>query len=139
MNLFEDVARCPLIMVYGTLMSTHGANYKMQREELVGPCQTLVPFSMYSGGFPIIFPPVSEPRLAAPVLGELYTLSVETLKVLDQYEGYPSFYSRKIVPVRHSEGSAEGNAWVYYQPNFRGHPNTQPGDHGLLEWKGYLD
>lgn len=134
------------ILVYGTLKRGFGANYKLQGEACIGAAHTLEDFFMCGSGFPIIFPATSieggYEALAAPVLGELYTLSPSTLAVLDMYEGYPNFYSRKPVKVRVIDFESTGEpleqfAWVYYIVNERYRPTIEPGNHGFLEWKGH--
>lgn len=131
------------ILVYGTLKRGFSANYKLQNEECIGAAHTLDKFGMVGTGFPIIFRNFnpSFEAFEAPVLGELYTLSKDTLAVLDQYEGYPNFYSRAPFKVHVIDQEATGEpaeqfAWVYYHVNTRYTPTIEPGNHGFLEWKG---
>lgn len=46
------------------------------------------------------------------VWGGLYEIDENCLKSLDSYEGYPTFYKRKIILVKDDEGK-EYEAWVY--------------------------
>jgi gamma-glutamylcyclotransferase (GGCT)/AIG2-like uncharacterized protein YtfP len=44
----------------------------------------------------------------AQIIGELYEVPQEKLRVLDQLEGYPDFYIRTIIDT------PLGEAWIYY-------------------------
>ena len=64
----------------------------------------------------------------ADVLGEIWEVDDHTFEVLDQIEGYPDFYNRKIVNTN------QGEAWMYYfVNNTEVYENVQPRN-GILEW-----
>ena len=44
-------------------------------------------------------------------MGRVWEVNEDTFQVLDQIEGYPDFYDRKLVHT------TEGKAWMYYLPN----------------------
>lgn len=46
------------------------------------------------------------------VWGGLWEIDNESLQALDRFEGYPSFYTRRLVTVQDDEGHAY-EAWVY--------------------------
>lgn len=99
------------VFVYGTLKSGQRMADALIGEHRFGDFQTPPIFSMRAGSFPMLF--LNEKK-GHSVLGELYTCSPETLARLDQYEGYPSFYTRKKLPVAGCVTGIQFDAWIYY-------------------------
>ena len=98
------------VFVYGTL-KTGGALRGMDAismdSVLVGRAKTEYPdYDMIDlGSFPGV---ISGTKF---IQGEVWEVNEDTFQVLDQIEGYPDFYDRKLVHT------TEGKAWMYYLPN----------------------
>ena len=92
------------IFVYGTLKTGHGANSILQgRAEFVDEDR------IEGGLFDMGAFPGYRPEAKSTVVGEVWEITDEHLPVmLDNYEGYPSLYTRE--RVRTEKGY---NVWVY--------------------------
>ena len=95
------------VFVYGTLKSNghvRGLN-KFPGAVIVGKATTLYPdYDMIDlGSFPGVLL-----QGTSKVVGEVWEVDEDTLKLLDQIEGYPTFYDRTVVHT------TEGKAWMYY-------------------------
>ena len=92
------------IFVYGTLRPGMRAYYMLEgKTEHIG--QTTLPgAAMYSlGGFPGV-----KEEKNSTVIGDILKVTDESVfSCLDQYEGYPHFYNRKLLDT------PEGPAWTY--------------------------
>lgn len=98
------------VFVYGTLKANNhyrGLN-QFSGAEFVGEAQTTeCQYKMISlGAFPGVIPGGYQ-----NVRGEVWEVDEHTLTLLDQIEGYPNFYNRKIV------ATTQGDAWMYYLTN----------------------
>lgn len=95
-----------LVFVYGTLKQTVSDRLeKLQHahymgEEVVGPG-----FVMRDLG---PFPAVVHADPGGHVMGEVWSVDLVTLRILDIYEDFPKLYLREPVPTRW------GDAWIYY-------------------------
>ena len=102
-----------LISVYGTLRKGCGANYKMDNTEFIGISKENVNFKMlHLGGFPGLVKSEEKNELVF----ETYKIKdddKDTLRILDQYEGYPSFYDRCEIELE----NLGVKSWVYYLKN----------------------
>lgn len=83
------------VFVYGTLKTGYSRNYILEEHSPGIPCVTVQKFQMKRAGYPFIKP---DPK-GFPVVGELYRVSDETLKILDQIEGYPGLFNRLKIDV----------------------------------------
>ena len=101
-----------LVFVYGTLMQKADSIRSLDK---FGPQAEFVSDTMTSskqfdtlnlGHFPGVIDSASGHRVA----GELWRVTNRVFKELDLIEGYPDFYTRKMVPTEH------GVAWMYYLP-----------------------
>lgn len=97
------------VFVYGTLMSGQQANDLLDGSRKAG--------DFMLRGYQLIdlgaYPTVRETQgVDDAVLGEVWFVTPETLKRLDEYEGYGSLYTRRTVWVDNMEGGV--NAQVYY-------------------------
>ena len=101
------------ISVYGTLRKKCGANYKMDNTEFIGKSKENVNFKMlHLGGFPGLVKSEEKNELVF----ETYKIKdddKDTLRILDQYEGYPSFYDRCEIEL----DNLGVKSWVYYLKN----------------------
>jgi gamma-glutamylcyclotransferase (GGCT)/AIG2-like uncharacterized protein YtfP len=82
------------------------------------------------GGFPGMLP--GEESVAV----ELYEVSEKVLSDLDNLEGHPSFYCRKVIPISTPLGTID--AWVYSLASGRSSSPTYSfkNKEGHLDWNG---
>lgn len=107
------------VFVYGSLKRTNAAGKHfntglLEREgsTFVGPLLVPLPVKMISlGSFPALVP--IEDEVYTQIHGELFEVSDDTLRLLDQIEGHPNFYHRVKFPAQ------LGEAWVYVLPQNR--------------------
>jgi len=115
------------IVVYGSLRRQHGNwRYLINQEPLVTEVIN-IPFKMISlGGFPGLIP--SEENNDITV--EIYEVSEDTYKAVENLEGYPNFYQKALVPT--SLGELE--IYVLLSPRYAVNPTfVENGD-----WNSYL-
>ncbi len=120
-----------LVFVYGTLMRKADSIRSLDKfgsdAEFVSNTMTSSrSFDMLDlGHFPGVIDKMSGNRVA----GELWRVTSDVFKQLDIIEGYPDFYTRKMVPTEH------GIAWMYYLPenaSSYGTPITE--NQGVVSW-----
>ena len=119
------------VFVYGTLMQKAGTIRSLNKfgsdAEFVSDTMTSSSsFDMLDlGHFPGVIDSLSGNRVA----GELWRVTADVFQQLDIIEGYPDFYTRKMVPTDH------GIAWMYYLPESAqdyGTPVTEK--QGVVSW-----
>ena len=120
-----------LVFVYGTLMAKSSTIRSLDKfgsnAEFVSDTMTQSSsFDMLDlGHFPGVIDKMSGNRVA----GELWRVTSDVFKQLDIIEGYPDFYTRKMIPTEH------GIAWMYYLPESAhnyGTPVTEK--QGVVSW-----
>src|SRR5262249_3632646 len=82
------------VFVYGTLKRGN-YNHRLLQEfdaKFIGEAQTENRYAMRSHHFPVIF----EDNCGLPVAGEIYHVNDDCLARLDQLEGVPHMYERRI-------------------------------------------
>jgi gamma-glutamylcyclotransferase (GGCT)/AIG2-like uncharacterized protein YtfP len=107
------------VFVYGTLKKGHGNHVLLRESEYQGAAQAPPGFRMVSlGGFPGVVEGEGE------VHGEVYLVNDNTMERLDRLEGFPSFYSRTLIPTPY------GPAWMYTlnQYEYGNHPAVEGGE-----------
>ena len=120
------------VFVYGTLKSggeVRGLHQFGDGATIVGKAKTQYPDYEMSdlGAFPGVFL-----NGKFHIEGEVWEVDDETMDQLDAIEGYPDFYTRKMVPTEH------GIAWMYYlserltEDQFTTKVKTN--DQGVLSW-----
>lgn len=91
-----------LIFVYGTLMQGHGNHGIIAREQhqFIGKGRTVHPFHMrnYGSAFPVV---IKEGNPRAQVVGEIFSINDDTLKMLDRLESNGHMYQREFVDISH--------------------------------------
>jgi len=123
-----------LVFVYGSLMQKADSIRSLDKfgydAEFVCDTQTSSnQFDMLNLGH---FPGVIDSASGHRVAGELWRVTSDVFRQLDIIEGYPDFYTRKMVPTEH------GIAWMYYLPErltedqFTSKVKTN--DQGVLSW-----
>jgi len=87
-----------LVFVYGSLCSGLSNSSLLVRggARLLGIGKTIDRYDMYDLG---MFPGVVENDEGKQILGELYVVNEELLRVLDSLEGCPHFYQRKVKKI----------------------------------------
>lgn len=120
-----------LVFVYGTLMQKAGTIRSLNKfgsdAEFVSDTMTQSSsFDMLDlGHFPGVIDSLSGNRVA----GELWRVTSDVFAQLDIIEGYPDFYTRKMIPTEH------GIAWMYYlceSAHDYGTPVTEK--QGVVSW-----
>jgi gamma-glutamylaminecyclotransferase len=94
------------VFVYGTLKKNFNNHYLLERSKFEGKA-TISGFKMVDLG---AFPGAVRTEDQSVIHGEVYSISLDTLKRLDQLEGHPDFYKRERVSTKY------GQAWVYALP-----------------------
>lgn len=99
-----------LVFVYGTLRSGHSNNHLLKEAYCYGTGSTEASYSMYliSG-----YPYVTSSATRYPIIGELYAVDDETLKILDRMEGHPRHYERRETTI--IVGNEHYVAWMYFR------------------------
>lgn len=100
------------VFVYGTLMQKADSirsldKFGDQAEFVSNTMTSTNSFDMLNLGH---FPGVIDSASGHRVAGELWCVTADVFQQLDIIEGYPDFYTRKMVPTEH------GIAWMYYLP-----------------------
>ena len=93
------------LFVYGSLLSFNSRGYMLKGSKLIGEA-VLEDFGLYE----VDWYPGIVPRRGSKVRGELYEVSEELLREIDEYEGI--LYERRKVRVS-LEGGKMVEAWTY--------------------------
>ena len=127
-----------LVFVYGTLMQKAGSirsldKFGPEAEFVSDTVTSSKQFDMLNLGH---FPGVIDSASGNRVAGELWRVTNRVFSELDLIEGYPDFYTRKMVPTDH------GIAWMYYLPE-RLHEDQftrkiPSNNQGVLSWLEFL-
>lgn len=127
------------VFVYGTLKYGKGNwAWALSNEEYLGPAVTKDKFLMVDVGFPYVFPkdvvlPHLPEEFLKPVKGDMFSVSPETMEVLDRLEGEGSHYHRMTIETD------KGSAWAYVNLSLRGLSFCEPCDtteNGEWVWRG---
>lgn len=138
---FLKTAAIP-IFVYGTLR--HPSRHPVGNYIAEG--HTIYHYYMYDGMFPVVTNVLGMVKNKARVKGSVFKIGLDEFKILDNYEGYPKFYTREMVPVkvRYDGGVHEFmKCWMWVAPHdLSGVGGTlpvrsyvKPDDEGFLEWE----
>jgi len=96
------------VFVYGSLRKGFQNNYKLDAAEYGGMYHTVQTFYMIgakSGAYPYVTAEqLHESLLPTSIYGELYHVSPELLESLDNMEGHPTQYKRRIVELANDAG-----------------------------------
>jgi len=92
------------VFVYGTLRIGEPYHHLMSACEYLGQCTTKAEFALINlGRYPGIIRDGS-----TSIVGDLYIVGPQTLQELDEYEGYPDYYTRESIQL------ADGNTAIAY-------------------------
>ena len=123
-----------LVFVYGTLMRKANSirsldKFGAEAEYVCDSVTSSKQFEMINCGH---FPGVLDSASGNRVAGELWRVTADVFQQLDIIEGYPDFYTRKMVPTEH------GIAWMYYLPGtvaeHRYGTKVRENSQGVLSW-----
>ena len=110
------------VFVYGTLKSTERNNIDNLSGDtiLISKATTsLAEFALAClGAFPAACINGTE-----RIEGECWEVDAYTFKILDQIEGYPTFYNRKLAPIELEDGTTDV-AWIYYIDNIEDYTHS---------------
>ena len=95
-----------LVAVYGSLRKGMGNHPLLERNDAqLLSTERVKGWDMYSlGGFPYITPSDTDGEITI----EVYVCPITAMRPLDNLEGYPSFYNRKLIDT------SKGQAWIYF-------------------------
>ena len=95
------------VFVYGSLKQDFHNNWFIEHCRFLGEDVTLTSeWDMVSFG---AYPAVVD-NGNSYIKGEVYEIDDEALGILDQLEGYPSFYDRKLIKLK----TFDKPVWIYY-------------------------
>jgi len=110
-----------LIAVYGSLRNGLGNHHFLEEMTLVSEEIVLIPFRMVSlGGFPGLV----ESKTTNPIKIEIYEVTAAAYRAIERLEGYPSFYTKAVVPT--SKGGVE--VYILEQENYKTEKPVESGD-----------
>lgn len=111
------------VFVYGTLKGMDLHHFRSAA--FIGHAVTVPEFLLFDGGFPLAVPGEDAAQIAVEydrnvtgclghIIGEVYEVDAQTVQGLDDYEGYPSFYTRAEYPVKMLDVCPDDvTAWIY--------------------------
>ena len=105
-----------LLFVYGSLRRGHHNHSRLQGAMFLGNFSTVDRFTMFglrSRAYPYAF----ADKDGVPVVGELYSVSTETIEFLDRMEGHPTVYCRTPLLLEGWGGTAE--MYVLVEPQIK--------------------
>ena len=142
----ESRGKTYTVFVYGTLRNGYRNHYLLEeRSRFLGNAKSVCKYTMtaieyYEEGEKFAVPLVSKSP-QTKILGELYEISEEVLKDLDELEGHPKIYTRKeaefeIMEKNIKKASKETEkeskkivrAWIYFNEKTKGKINVTSGD-----------
>ncbi|MRI83320.1 MAG: gamma-glutamylcyclotransferase [Nitratiruptor sp.] len=102
----------PKLFVYGTLKRGLANHHFLHQATYLGQAHTLDPYPLIAPKriYPYLIDAPGEGHL---VRGELYQIDLATLKQIDRLEEYPTYYTRKLIPILDSQGDLH-EAWTYF-------------------------
>ena len=103
------------VFVYGTLRKGFEGHSLLSASRFRGRAKTKEKYALYMGEFPSVF----KQEKISLIFGEVYEINKKTLKLLDDFEGHPDYYTRELIDVILEDGSSL-QAWIYFHPNPEG-------------------
>jgi len=108
-----------LLFVYGTLKRGFPNYFFLSDSQFIGIAKTVERFSMFvKGDIPFV---LKYPRVSN-IKGEVFLVTLKTLKLIDALEGHPSEYRREPVLIVLEEKKLL-KAWMYFY-HFTEEPGT---------------
>jgi gamma-glutamylaminecyclotransferase len=107
------------VAVYGTLKRGRGNHSTLNNAVKIGDGKTSNKYLMVDAGIPYVYSQKIAGCLGENIVVEIYRpKDAKTWENLDQLEGHPSFYERRIVDIKMNERTLK--AWLYFakhEPN----------------------
>jgi gamma-glutamylcyclotransferase (GGCT)/AIG2-like uncharacterized protein YtfP len=103
------------VFTYGTLRRGYANHDLLKGSKFLGEYETGPGYTKITRGLPYLLQDDTGPGCA----GELYEVSLLTLKLLDRLEGSPDWYVRTLIKVYNAEKDIGTDAWVYIMPKER--------------------
>uniref|UniRef100_A0A915PJ85 Gamma-glutamylcyclotransferase family protein n=1 Tax=Setaria digitata TaxID=48799 RepID=A0A915PJ85_9BILA len=117
------IIRTALVFVYGTLKRGE-PNASIMTDPATG-IQKFVGTGKTVSAYPLIIASESnipfcldKPGTGHRIKGELYEVDEEKLRALDEFEGHPTFYKRKLQQVEMNGNGNIVTAWMYMLPKW---------------------
>uniref|UniRef100_A0A0R3RRB8 Gamma-glutamylcyclotransferase family protein n=1 Tax=Elaeophora elaphi TaxID=1147741 RepID=A0A0R3RRB8_9BILA len=117
------IARGVLLFIYGTLK--RGEPNAPIMADVVTGMQRFVGTGKTVNAFPLIIASeynipfcLDKPGIGNRITGELYEVDEQKLKVLDEFEGHPTFYRRQSKEVEMDHNGTIVTAWIYMLPKW---------------------
>jgi len=134
-NGLEEIAPDPLpekglyrIAVYGTLKQGHSNHERLLTESpFLGDGTTTSKYPMVVAGIPFL---IARPGKGHHVKVEVYQVNSATRAKLDDLEGHPDWYQRRVIDIT-MEGGEVVPCWVYMIPEARS--QTHMSDTGVYQ------
>jgi gamma-glutamylaminecyclotransferase len=108
----KPTEQTPYVFVYGTLMSGFGNNRLLKDSAMIDYASTEDEYVLVSNG---VIPYLMDDVKDSYIIGEVYEVNEKTLKNLDDLEGHPNWYQRRIINVVSDVGDRL-RAWAYFMP-----------------------
>lgn len=122
------------MFVYGTLMSGFSNNRLLSNSQLVDRGTTEEEYTLAVTSRP--FPFLMEEDGNNYVSGEIYKVDEKTLNAIDQLEGHPEWYERKVVSIVTELGD-KLQAWAYFMPKSKLIDTVKVLESG--NWREYIE
>ena len=126
------------MFVYGTLMSGFSNNkmvdMQLSNNKLVDRGTTEEEYTLAVTSLP--FPFLMEEDGNNYVSGEIYKVDEKTLNAIDQLEGHPEWYERKVVSIVTELGD-KLKAWAYFMPKSKLIDTVKVLESG--NWREYIE
>lgn len=110
-----------ILFVYGSLLRGEESHFLLDAARFVASARTAPRYTLVSLG---PYPALLEGGETA-VLGELYEVTGGLVGELDEFEGHPDFYERKVIEI---EGGARVDAYVLPAARAMDRPRVASGD-----------
>lgn len=113
------------VFVYGTLRKGGRWNYLLRDSALVVVDATVKGDLFDSGNIPVALPGDGK------IVGEVYEVTPKVFARLDELEGHPKWYVRKLVEIAHRDMADVGEleAWVYWGTHVGHGEKIESGDY----------
>lgn len=105
----KPIEKTPYMFVYGTLMSGFSNSRLLRNSLLVDRGTTEEEYTLAVSSIPFLV----EEDGKNYVSGEVYKVDEKTLNAIDQLEGHPDWYERKVISIITEQGD-KLQAWAYF-------------------------
>ena len=127
-NLKEELEKCKVFFVYGTLQKGCGNHRLLKDAKFIGQAVTTDKYlQTISGSIPYVNKNVKHSQ----IYGELYAIkSVDEMQSLDALESHPNWYKREVIETKLvSNLQTTYPAWIYFNDVSLGDDIIYDGDY----------